>query len=209
MASGTSTAAGLEAAGARFPGTNIYGTIDFGAREAVRVAPGPIGVIATNATCNSLAFTHAVHQIDPARRVIEQGCPLFVPIVESGRAHSADALAAAKEYLAPLIDSGVESIILGCTHFPFLDDALNEALVDLGLCSHRPIFVDPAASLVESIAESSSNATQPFETPGHVEFAATGDPQEFARSASLLLGIQVKSVAPLVLDHSPLFVTST
>ena len=121
MASGTSTVAGLDAARARHPHLPILGTVEPGAVAAVAASQGTIGVLATNATAHSLAFTQAVQALDPHRRVIEQGCPRFVPLVESGRAETEDAEDAACEYLAPAARGGhVQSIILGCTHFPFL-----------------------------------------------------------------------------------------
>ena len=196
MASGTSTVAGLEAARARYPSLPILGTIEPGAKAAVEASRGAIGVISTNATAHSLAFTQAIHALDPQRRVIEQGCPRFVPLVESGRAKTEDAEDAACEYLAPLRAAGVESIILGCTHFPFLLPALHRAIRTMGDAGFHPTFVDPSEEAVR-IAASLFSSSEPSNTT--VSFAASGDPEAFRRYASALLGEPIPPVLPLVL----------
>jgi len=196
MASGTSTVAGLEAARARHPRLPIVGTIEPGARSAVEASGGTLGVLATNATVQSLAFTQAIQALDPERRVIEQGCPRFVPLVESGRAETDDAEDAACEYLAPLRAAGVQSIILGCTHFPFLLPALHRAIRRMGDASFRPTFVDPSEEAVR-VAAALLPRSEPSDAPVH--FAASGDPESFCRHASALLGEPISSVVFLVL----------
>lgn len=198
MASGTSTVAGLDAARAAFPHLPIVGTIDGGARAALTV-PGAVGVLATNATVHSLAFTRAVQQLAPGRVVVEQGCPRFVPLVESGRADTPDAEAAAVEYLAPLAAAEVRAVILGCTHFPFLLPALHRACDTFP--GGRPVFVDPAEEAVrDAIALLSvrhllaSSSARP-----RLRFAATGDPADFARHAAALLGQPIPTVGKLLL----------
>ena len=196
MASGTSTVAGLEAARARHPGLPIVGTIEPGALSAVKTSSGTIGVIATNATAHSLAFTQAVQGLDPRRRVIEQGCPRFVPLVESGRAETEEAETAALEYLEPLCAAGVESIILGCTHFPFLLPALHRAIRKMGDPGFHPTFVDPSEEAVRAAARLFGSLQS---SGASVYFAASGDPEDFRRHASALLGEPVSPVLPLAL----------
>jgi glutamate racemase len=196
MASGTSTVAGLEAARASHPHLPLVGTIEPGAKAAVEASCDAIGVLATNATAHSLAFTQAIQALDPQRRVIEQGCPRFVPLVESGRAETDDAEDAACEYLAPLRAAGAQSIILGCTHFPFLLPALHRAIHRMGDPGFRPTFVDPSEEAVRVAA-----LLFPSSGPsvGPVHFAASGDPASFRRHASALLGEPIPPVLPLVL----------
>ncbi len=194
MASGTSTVAGLDAARARHPHLPIVGTIEPGAKAAVEASGGAIGVIATNATAHSLAFTQAIQALDPQRRVVEQGCPRFVPLVESGRAETGEAEDAACEYLAPLRAAGVQSIILGCTHFPFVLPALHRAIRRIGDASFRPTFVDPSEEAVR-VAASLFPHWEP--SAGPVHFAASGDPDSFRRHASALLGEALPPVLPL------------
>ena len=186
MASGTSTVAGLEAARAAYPGLPIVGTIVPGARAAVELGPGPIGVLSTYATAQSLAFTGAIHDLDPVRVVTEQGCPRFVPLVESGRAETPEAEDAACEYLTPLRAARVQTIILGCTHFPFLLPALHRAAASFADPAFRPVFVDPSEEAVRrALPLLPSLLDAPAAPP---RFAATSDPETFRRHASALLG---------------------
>lgn len=196
MASGTSTVAGLEAAQLRYPALPIAGTIAPGAAAAVFASAGPIGVLATNATVQSRAFTEAVHALDPTREVVEVGCPKFVPLVETGRAETAEAEEAALEYLHPLHTAQVQSIILGCTHFPFLLDALHHAVTEIGDPTFRPRFVDPAAAAVRDALPLLRLTRGGI---GTVTFAASGNPEEFLCFASRLLGTPIDFVAPLAL----------
>ena len=192
MASGTSTVAGLDAAQSRYPALPIVGTIDPGGRAAVLASTGPIGVLATNATAHSRAFTQAIQTLDPARVVMEQGCPAFVPLVETGRSESEEAEAAACEYLQPLRQAGVQSIILGCTHFPFLLPALHRAICRLDDPAFRPRFVDPSEEAVRDAARLLPPLTP--QIPAVTSFAASGDPDDFRRHASALLGEAIPSV---------------
>jgi len=199
MASGTSTVAGLEAAHALYPKELILGTIDVGAQAALAVASGPIGVLATNATAHSLAFTHAIHQRAPERQVVEQGCPQFVPLVEEGRGETLDAVDAAREYLAPLQQAGVQTIILGCTHFPFLLPALQKAAATFAGDGFFPQYVDPAAEVVREAAALLAERgllASPDTVPA-LQFASTANPETFGCHAAALLGHDLPPAALL------------
>ncbi len=186
IASGTSTVAGLESACSAYPGLPIVGTIAPGAQAAVERGGGPIGVLSTNATAQSLAFTAAVHALDPVRVVTEVGCPRFVPLVESGHAETAEAEDAARDYLAPLHAARAQTIILGCTHFPFLLPALHRAIAALADPEFRPVFVDPSEEAVRCALP--FLPLLPDAPAAPPRFAATGDPEAFRRYASALLG---------------------
>ena len=111
------------------------------ARAAASITKnGKIGVIGTNATINSGSYTKKIHAINDSLEVYSQSCPLFVSIVEEGftAADNPIALEAAKHYLAPLVEKGVDTLILGCTHFPILAKVIskvvgeNVTLIDIG-----------------------------------------------------------------------------
>ena len=95
-------------------------------REAARSAMGPIGVIATAACIAGGAFQRGLAAACPRKEVVAAACPAFVPLIESGRYESRDAAlrAAVAEYLAPLREAGVETLILGCTHYGLIEDAI-------------------------------------------------------------------------------------
>lgn len=108
----------------------LIGVVEPGARAAVALAAGrPIGVIGTEATIGSGAYIRAIRAEAPGHPVEQRPCPLFVPLVEEGRPNE-DPLVqmAAREYLAPLRRSDIGVLILGCTHYPLLRDAIAAAL---------------------------------------------------------------------------------
>lgn len=196
MASGTSTVAGLAAAQAQYPSAPILGTIDIGARAALEASTGPLGVLATNATVNSRAFTLAVQRIEPGCSVTEQGCPLFVPLVEEGRTGTSDAVDAACQYLAPFQRAHVQTLILGCTHFPFLLPALQKAAILLADHGFQPRYIDPAAEVVREAALllGAQGLLAPPSTQAELQFSSTADPASFGRYASALLGLTLPPV---------------
>ncbi|MBI5763342.1 MAG: glutamate racemase [Planctomycetes bacterium] len=118
----------------------VYGVVEPGAREAVLHAEGhTIAVIATEATILSDAYRKAMAKYNPGARVLQKPCPLFVPLVEEGR-HSDDAItrAVVRDYLEPIVRLDPKVLVLGCTHYPLLKDAIAEVtgegirLVDSG-----------------------------------------------------------------------------
>jgi len=203
MASGTSTVAGLDAARQRYPHLPLLGTVEPGALAAVAAAggDGPVGVLSTNATARSLAFTQAIQRLDPARRVVEVGCPKFVPLVEAGLSETDAADEAACEYLRPLCAAGARVVVLGCTHFPFLLPALRRAARRLGDSGFAPFFVDPSEESVRHALLLLPPAPPPAATSAPpaslLSFAASGDPDGFRRHASALLGYALPPVGAL------------
>jgi len=130
----------------------VVGVIEPGARAAVELSAGKkIGVIATEATVQSAAYTHAISKINPDISVTEQACPLFVPLAEEGWAESDVARAVAEQYLNELKKKDIGALVLGCTHYPILRDLISEAigrevpLIDSG---------EAAAREVQSVLES-------------------------------------------------------
>src|SRR4051812_9009302 len=120
IACNTSTAHALEALRAASP-VPVIGVIEPGARAATQVTRGgPIGVIGTVGTIASNAYARAIHAIAPAAQVEQKACPLFVPFVEEGWFDRPALELVAREYLAPLQAAHVDTLVLGCTHYPLL-----------------------------------------------------------------------------------------
>src|SRR5262245_17082260 len=109
----------------------ILGVIEPGARHAVRqTRKGRVGVIATEATVESGAYKKAIQHIDPDIEVFSQPCPLFVALAEEGWSdHRATRLIAA-EYLAPLQMANIDTLVLGCTHYPILKETIQHIIGD-------------------------------------------------------------------------------
>jgi glutamate racemase len=107
----------------------VLGVIDPGARAAVGASEGKrIGVIATEATVKSGAYSRAIAKLEPAAYVIERPCPLFVPLAEEGWAETDEARSIAAKYLGELKEEGVDTLVLGCTHYPILRRVIQETV---------------------------------------------------------------------------------
>jgi len=147
VACNTASAAALPALRQRFT-LPLCGVIEPGARAAVAACGGrPIGVLGTESTIASGAYREAIHRLDASADLVEKACPLLVPLAEEGRA-SADPVvrAVVAEYLAPLREAGVGVVVLGCTHYPLLAEAIAEAL------GPSVALVDSAEAVADEVA---------------------------------------------------------
>src|SRR5437588_6282981 len=138
-------------------GVEVVGVIEPGARQAVETsgdisgknlnssAGRRIGVIATESTVESGVYSSAIQKLDAAAIVIERACPLFVSLAEEGWAESDVARTVAAEYLSDLKHTGIDSLFLGCTHYPILRQVIQEAigeevmLIDSGEAAARDV----------------------------------------------------------------------
>lgn len=108
----------------------VIGVVEPGARAAVEKTSGVVGVIATEGTVRSKAYTNAIKHLDPDVEVIETAAPLFVPLAEEGWANTHVAREVAEIYLEPLIDAGIDTLVLGCTHYPILRGTIEQVVGD-------------------------------------------------------------------------------
>jgi glutamate racemase len=107
----------------------VFGVIEPGARAAVNASrAGRIGVIGTETTIRTAAYQRALHKMDPGLYVAGMACPGFVPLVENRLFHTAEAKRIVAETLAPLRAEKLDTLILGCTHYPLLAPLIQEAL---------------------------------------------------------------------------------
>ena len=109
----------------------ILGVVEPACRRAVKMTKSKkVGLIATAASVRSGQYERTIAAIDPAVEVIGAACPLFVPLVENGRYRVGDAVVEqiAEEYLAPLREAGVETLIMGCTHYPLLTEVVGKIM---------------------------------------------------------------------------------
>ncbi|MGH9902394.1 MAG: glutamate racemase, partial [Pyrinomonadaceae bacterium] len=128
VACNTASALALPAVASRV-GVPVVGVIEPGARAVVRASAGKkIGVIATESTVKSGAYRAAIRKLAGEAEVIERACPLFVSLAEEGWADTDVARAVAAEYLSDLSGSGVDALVLGCTHYPILRGVIQAAV---------------------------------------------------------------------------------
>ncbi|HUV03965.1 MAG TPA: glutamate racemase [Armatimonadota bacterium] len=191
MACNMSSATALDGARVLFPDTPIIGVLEAGARAAARIASGgPIGVLATKGTVNTGAYTKALLRLLPEAVVLEQACPRFVPLVEAGMCDSPEAEEAAREYLKPLLAAGCRTLVLGCTHYPFLTDAISR------VAGPETAIVDPAeetAAEAADILHEAGLADSVDAEPEHV-YLTTGRPDQFSELGSRFLGRTIRGV---------------
>ncbi len=167
VACNTSSAVALQETKPKFD-LPIIGLIGPGAQSAwVTSKNNKIGVIATQATVNSHAYKKVLSSINTDVEVFEQPCPQFVPLIESGKVESPEMKAAVKEYLAPLLAHGVDTIIQGCTHYPLIEEKLK------ALAGPAVNFVNPAIGAVSLAREILEKNGELAAGPAQYEYIAT------------------------------------
>ena len=141
----------------------VLDVIDAGARKATSETHSKsIGVIGTPATVNSNAYARAIHQHDPAIRVFSQACPLFVPLVEEGWWNHPVTRLTAQEYLRPVLAEHIDTLVLGCTHYPLIKPLLQEiAGPDISLVDSAEAMADITAHLLADRHLGNDERTQP------------------------------------------------
>jgi glutamate racemase len=188
VACNSASAVALEAVRAR-AGVPVVGVIEPGARAAVaRSRVRRVGVIGTEATIGAGAYSRALHRLDPGLELFTRACPLLVPLAEEGWTEGEVALSVARVYLASLVRSGIDVLVLGCTHYPLLAGVLAEVM-------------GPAVTLVDSAEETARVvATELAEHglargrgPGGASFFVTDVPDRFVRIGRRFLGARVES----------------
>jgi glutamate racemase len=172
-------------------GIPVVGVIDPGTRAAVHsTRNGVIGLIGTEATVTSGAYERAVAATGASVTLIARACPRFVEHVERGDTTSLELLELARGYLSPLVADGIDTLILGCTHYPLLSGLLQRELGHdvLLVSSAEETAKDVYATLLDRGLERDEPAP-----PAH-EFLATGEPTVFERVAGVFLGPELNEV---------------
>lgn len=177
----------------------VVGVIDPGAQRAVRLTRSEVvGVIGTDGTVSSEAYPKAIKALREQVSVVSAACPLFVPLAEEGWAEHAVARLAAQEYLAPLVAAHIDTLVLGCTHYPLLKPTLKAVL-------------PPSIELVDSAEETALVVKRLLEERGALnrqaqgrwQFYVTDVPTRFVRVGSGFLGQPVEPVTRISLPLCP------
>jgi glutamate racemase len=196
VACNTASAVALEDL-ARHYSVPVVGVIEPGARRALEITRnGRIGVAGTEGTIRSGAYERALHAGRPDVVVHVAACPLFVPLAEEGWARHEVARLAAREYLAPLLEAGIDTLVLGCTHYPLLKEMLQEV-------------VGPGVLLVDSAQETAKVVASRLKEHSLLHQAAqlqspryfvTDIPDRFERVGGAFLGEELHGVTTVSLD---------
>ena len=171
--------------------TPVLDVIDAGAMSALAASRSKrIGVIGTPTTINSNAYARAIHGIDPEARLTSQACALFVPLVEEGWLDHPVTRLTAQEYLKPVLAENVDSLVLGCTHYPLLKPLLRDA-VGPGVA-----LVDSAEAMAEQTAAllAQRNLSNPDRTPPDYHYWVTDVPLRFQTIGERFLGRSLANV---------------
>ena len=166
----------------------IIGVVKPGAKVAADATQnGKIGIIGTEATVGSKIYSRYINKIKPDAEVLGKACPLFVPLVEEGLLHDPVTDEIAMRYLSSLIDSGIDTLILGCTHYPLLYSKIR-------------LYVPQSAQVItqgEIIAESlidylkrHPEMDKKCSRSGSCRYLTTENPDKFSEMASLFMNEQ-------------------
>jgi glutamate racemase len=162
----------------------VIGVVNAGARlGAAASRSNRIAVIGTASTIDSRAYPQAVERFDPAVRTLSVACPLFVPLVEDTIFDGPVAEAAVLHYLGEIKNSDVDTIVLGCTHYPFLKPVIQETL------QSNIMIVDAAAGVAEDLSEllSGQDLLNPGLGDGSRRFYFSDRTRAFQKMARLII----------------------
>lgn len=200
VACNTASAVAMPDLAREFAPLPVIGVVEAGAEAAVKASrSGHIAVLATESTVQGGAYERAITQRRPDARVYSQACSLFVALAEEGWVKGPLVESVVREYLQPLLDEkrrdGLDCLVLGCTHFPLMKEAIAHV-------------AGPDVKLVDSGETVAEAATQMLGTAklartsgkGNARFLATDGAQRFARVGSLFLGEAIKPADVEIVD---------
>ncbi len=171
-------------------GLPIFGVVGPAAQAAVKATKNKkVGLIGTAASIRSGAYEREMAVLDPAVEVIAKACPLFVPLVESGRFRPGDKMAelAVEEYLTSIKAAGVDTLVLGCTHYPLLAEVIGRFMGDgVTLIDTGAVCADHAAGTLAGQGLLSAGGE------GECRCFVSDDPGDFVSLADLFLGESVE-----------------
>jgi glutamate racemase len=170
----------------------VQGVVAPGAAAAVASTKNKtVGVIGTRATIASGAYEHAINSLDADIRVISVACPLLVPLIEEGMFEDKVTDLMLARYLAPLLSAGIDTLVLGCTHYPLLREAIART------AGPSVTLVDSAencALAVKALLEKNTLSAPP-ERLGKLDVALTDATERFLRTAAKALDLEIGDVS--------------
>ncbi|MGE5416229.1 MAG: glutamate racemase [Acidobacteriota bacterium] len=174
----------------------IIGMIKPGSRGAVKASKcRKIGVIATPVTANSGVYKREINVLENEAEVWEVGCPKLVPLIELGMLDGPEVQEALDEYLKDLCQHKVDTLVMGCTHYPFLAPVVKR------MTSGAVAIVDPAVEVVEELkATLRSNQAFADREQGGCTFYSTGTDESFKRVGLMFMGRELSEVKKIDLD---------
>lgn len=175
----------------------IIGVVEPGAKAAVAATKNyKIGVIGTEGTINSQAYQKKIRKLLPSAEIIGVACPLFVPIVEEGWENSDVAYMTARKYLIELKEHNIDTLVLGCTHYPVLRYTIDKAM------EGKVTLVNPAyetAKAVKAILKEKNLLSSKIDG-GEQKFYVSDDPEKFKRIGGNIIRQEIVSIEKIDIE---------
>ena len=158
---------------------------------------GRIGVIGTRATISNQAYSKAIKDIDNKIEVFEKACPLFVPIAEEGWTHHQATYEIAEEYLKELREKDIDTLVLGCTHYPILADVIQDVIgKDVKLIDSGIATAEVVRNEINRIGFETNSAVS-----GNLDVYVSDIPTTFKQVAELFLGKKINDVVKVDIEE--------
>ena len=174
----------------------MTGVIEPGAKAAVeRTKDGKIGIIGTHATINSNAYASLIHDIDPSLKVFSLACPLFVPLAEEGYIDKEATYLIAKDYLQTMKDVDVDTLVLGCTHYPILKEVIANVMGDdVTLIDSGEETAKASYNIIGDSGLFNPNCNQNPIIGGELKYFVSDVPEKFSKVATRFMGKEVVNI---------------
>lgn len=173
----------------------VVGVIEAGARLAAKESEN-IGIIGTKGTVSSKAYYNAIKKISVSANVYQKACPLFVPLIEEGMADDPITEEVIKKYLNE-IDQMIDSLVLGCTHYPILTKAINK------VTKGKIKLINPAEETAKEVKEIlEKNSMKNIKREGEDKFYVSDAPENFKELGELFLGFELGELEEINLEKS-------
>lgn len=177
----------------------IIGMIEPGAQMALEKSKsGKIGVIGTYATINNKAYSNEIEKLDASAKVFEKACPLFVPLAEEGWTDHKATYAVAEEYLAELKKHKIDTLILGCTHYPILTKAIQDVI------GHDVTLIDSGTAAARQVKKylTENNYQNDSGKKSSDKFFVSDVPTKFIEVAQRFLGREINEISKIDLEEA-------
>jgi glutamate racemase len=200
VACNTVSSVALEHIRQHVPEVPAIGVVQPGARAAVgRTAEKKVGVIGTHATVRAGAYAEAIQKLDPSIRVSARACPLFVPLVEEGMLDHDITRMVAQHYLYDLVDTGIDCLILGCTHYPLLLEVIQSTVgARIQVLDSALWVAREAQDILEKLG---ARAPDGGDGLAGSEFLVTDMPARFEEQATRFMGRPLPRAVQVPLDE--------
>ncbi len=175
----------------------VIGVIEPGAQAAIDATRNSkIGIIGTEGTIKSRAFEEALKRIDKNVKVFSRACPLFVPLVEEGWLDEPETSQIAEKYLSPVKDEGIDTLILGCTHYPLLKELISRIM------GQEISLIDTAEATARAVERKlgEKNLLRKGSRKAIYKFFVSDDPDKFLQLGRRFLGKNIEKAERVNLE---------